>query len=255
MLLREGLYNTCCLTQIHQLRGHAEKSQNEIFVTGATDGVLAIWKPTTHKSRLTPALHAKVHQNAIKSLQVVSLVRASDCPRTYIIVTGGDDNAVAITRLDIVDDQGMNEEQDEADRASCDTQTSIQTATLLIPRAHAAAVTAVAVIPMRAPPPHLSSNHNSRESGSPRMHAKIISASNDQRLKCWELCIDLQQPEVQGFHVKKIQNQYSSIADAAALDVLMAESDHMGDVAVADQAVQRSVVVCGVGMQIWKVSI
>lgn len=208
------------------------------LVTGATDGVLAIWERKFQDISLVPAKRIKVHQNAVKSIQILKLATTSKNDSTYIILTGGDDNGLAITRLDI----------------SAARNASLQTSTLLIPRAHAAALTTLVAFECDSDSVRRTVGEPNEKDLSSVTFAKIITTGNDQRLKCWQVEIDAQKPGVEGVHVRRTHNEYSPIADAASMDILI---DHgVAEEASADahKATRRQVVVCGVGMQVWEMS-
>lgn len=106
-----GKYKICCLLNTKLvLRG------GQIYViTGATDGHLAIWNVTseiqypasnnhlTYKENVDkkplpePSSVIAVHQNGIKSLEIIE---KDDC---VLAITGGDDNALGLTKFSFSD--------------------------------------------------------------------------------------------------------------------------------------------------------
>ena len=111
-LLSAGTYTTYCLTQaIHLRLGDTLAG----LCTASTDGHLAFWPLPTPFSRLdaqhsstihplhctsrTPA----IHHNSIKALQHVALT-----PSDTLIITAGDDSAIAFTRVRIPDPSGSS---------------------------------------------------------------------------------------------------------------------------------------------------
>jgi len=186
------------------------------LVTGSTDGHLAFWN-LNEKLRLDHV--QRVHQNSIKCLAIVSL----DQDETdYLVFTGGDDNGLAVTRVDLHD--------------------KIRTSTLLLPRAHAAAVTAMTVLPRLVD----SKSETTEKSVSTKAPAvpkifTVLTTSNDQRVKTWNFTIDETSDGVTGIEVTRISNNYTPVADASCVGLIPypAEQGRVG------------VVICGVGMDIW----
>ncbi|KAK5113626.1 hypothetical protein LTR62_003253 [Meristemomyces frigidus] len=173
-------YLTACLSQAVSLRpsGHH-------FLTASTDGHLALWDHLSADRPLVWNRRQKVHQNAILSLL------ACDLPdQSRLVFTGGDDNAIGITRL----------------------TTFGQTHTLLLPRAHAAAVTGLAFM----------------ESDSGRGRWTIASASIDQRVKVWDVEIDGDCQGVEGVEVKLRGNVHTAVADVSGLEMLRLDDGGLG---------------------------
>jgi len=151
-----------------------------------------------------------VHQSAVKCMTVV---RVSE--DTTLIVTGGDDNALAFTR---VRPGGTL----PAEGPQCST--------LLIPKAHASAITAITFV-----------GFTSIRRGASH-HLRFATSSNDQRLKLWSTCIDLSKQGVAGLEIRRDSNVYTPVADVSSMDVL------------TDKSNKKKIVVCGVGMDIWSVN-
>ncbi|TKA32554.1 hypothetical protein B0A50_01662 [Salinomyces thailandicus] len=184
-------YLTACLTEVFHTSGHV--------ITTATDGHLALWDTEASASSLTWRTRHRTHQNAILGVAFRELH-----DRSSLVFTAGDDNAIGITRI----------EQCGAVRA------------LLIPRAHTAAVTAVAVVP----------------SDTDRNTLLLLSASIDQRVKLWTVSIDVTEPGVDGVHVKLQRNVATSVADVSSLALCRLAGDE-----------GVGCVVCRVGMEIWRI--
>lgn len=243
-LLARSAYTGACLTQIRHL-GETH------VLTAATDGYLAIYAITgkvadvdSNNSAAVPAdtmpLVTKLHQNTIKSLdvrQVASSVAAGSSE--FIIVTGGDDNALGFTHVSL---------SSSSPAASPNVPTTVAIRSKSIVRsAHAAAITGVALA-------HL--DEESEENGG----ALVVTCSNDQRVRIWRLG---------GWHRRQprarlLDERYSSVADAGGLEVF-------GDVAAdADggdgedeegsgdgrrKRKSKKVIVVGVGVEIWELDI
>lgn len=191
-LVAIGDYLTACVTQALCLNTGGYR-----LVTAATDGHLLVWGNSDEVGTLTWTKRHKVHQNAILGVASCKLSDGS-----HLFVTGGDDNAIGVTR----------------------SAKSGELRTLLLPHAHAAAVTGVAVV----------------SSSSGRL--LVASASIDQRLKLWQVDIDIGRTGVDGVNVKRLQDVFTAVADASSLELC-----RLGDGSIG-------LLVCGVGMDMWKVT-
>ncbi|QDS68643.1 hypothetical protein FKW77_001744 [Venturia effusa] len=191
-----------------------EITMKTVVVTTATDGHFAFWSESSNDNNdnskeLTCAATRALHQSAVKSLASYSL--NTD---TTLIVTGGDDNGLGVSLVFVA----------ESNEVQCER--------LLIPRAHAAAVTATDIITCRP-----------SEADPSCFQVLIATASNDQRIKIWGVDIDLRKKGVDGLDVKMLANGYTSIADVSS----MALYPHAKEQSAA------KILVCGVGMEIWTV--
>jgi WD40 repeat protein len=182
-LEKSGNYLTACLTDVRYLSAKQdEPSDNYRLVTTATDGHIAMW----HCSEIDMLawLHRRrVHQNAI--LNATDDILSDGSP---LLVTAGDDNGVGLSRIDAKN--GVS--------------------TLLIPRAHAAAVTALAMYKYDDDCFY------------------VLSASIDQRVKLWDICIDTTVAGVASLQVRKVQNVFTSVADVSSMALLRLEDDSTG---------------------------
>ena len=192
-----------------------------------------------------PQHSVKIHQNAVICAQFVDCSHASqdDQSRDYLLITGGDDNALAFTRF-------------SARSQSSSPRSPVHTSTLLLPRSHAAAVRAIAV-------------KSHRVVGS-LLEMEIVTASNDQRLKTWHIRFDRSKNAVEGLSVVKGGNVYTAVADIAGIDVIDGQRRETGDEEQSGMAGNAEetwdkakgegdgeaekkrvrVVVCGVGMDV-----
>lgn len=118
-----------------------------------------------------------------------------------LLVTGGDDNAIAFTVC-----------------AWSAAQDIPQVNTVIVPRAHTAAVTGVEIL--------ASSTSNV---------LTVATTSIDQRVKIWEVCYDLSLPGVDGLAVRRKGNHFTAVADVSGNAALGASS----------------IIVCGVGLDVW----
>ena len=225
MLLCHGVYGTHCLTQVVYLR-----FENDLCLcTASTDGYLALWPlpfkwlergngarhqdlvkddrsiPLPESKSIGYGKRIRVHQSSIKSLVTIPLLEQS-----IMVLTGGDDGAIGFTLL------------------SSSFETS-EHHTLLVPKAHASAVTAVAYLgPLTNDPRSNATRH------------RVASVGNDQRLKMWRVSFDAGSDSIEGVEVKKEGNVYTAVADASSLEV---EIDDKG---------KGRVVVAGIGVEWWK---
>lgn len=191
-LLATGSYLTSCLTQC-LLPANSETS----LITGSTDGHLGTWKFALERECVEWVSRHQVHQSAILSLVSHDLV-----DDTGLIITGGDDNGLGITRMQ---------------------ETGGETRTLLVPRAHAAAVTALAIV------------------GREENRLRIVSASIDQRIKLWQIDIDFEKQGVDGIDIKLLQSRHTAVADVSSIESIRLSTGEGG------------ILVCGVGMDFWKI--
>lgn len=206
-LIATGRYTSSCLMQIR----HLQVSRQELsLLTAATDGSLVLWntsipahsEDSTQNLKLTKTSTHKIHQSAIKCLDFT----IRDTEKSIIVVTGGDDNAIGVTTY------------------SSDNL-RMQPRSILLCSAHAAAVTGLCILPTYP------------QAGVEKL--RIVSSSNDQRVKEWEY-------DVTHTELRKVGDTFTSVAD-------------VGDVAVlrdrdALTAGGPKVLVVGNGMEVFTVS-
>ncbi|KAF7186877.1 Regulator of Ty1 transposition protein 10 [Pseudocercospora fuligena] len=182
-LLASGDYLTSCLTQCLYTNASPQ------ILTASTDGHLATFS-IRHLSRTS---RHKVHKNAI-----LSMIHHSLSTNHGLIITGGDDNALAFTSM--------------TDFTS-----------LVVPQAHAAAITALAIVRNEL----LNSFW-------------LVTGSIDQHVKLWE--IDLGEEDgIDGIKIKLLQNSFTAVADVSCMEAVTLEDG------------QIAVVLCGVGMDVWRI--
>ncbi|KAL8883301.1 MAG: hypothetical protein Q9192_007269 [Flavoplaca navasiana] len=207
LLLGSSTYTTHCLTAASYLG----PDTSNILCTASSDGHIAFWPiadSLRHVSAKRPHVSstAAVHQNSIKSLFTIPLDPAGlDC----LVITGGDDGALGITRCML-------------SKAS----TRPVTSTLLIPKAHAAAVNAVKYL-LGTPPNKSSQTH------------VFVSSGNDQRIKTWIVQVathDTPSNPTDGLSVRLHSDQHTSVADVSSLSAV-------------NTAKGVGVVVAGIGME------
>ncbi|KAF1827915.1 WD40 repeat-like protein [Dissoconium aciculare CBS 342.82] len=255
-LVAEGSYLTSCLTQCLHF------GARNTLLTASTDGHIALWTkhlrssnetklPTSHgqisPSSLEWTVRHPVHQSAILAAAHYTL-RTS--PPVNLLLTGGDDNAIGITRLPSLS---------AADQSTTTISTREAPITLLLTRAHAAAVTAVAFLGSR---PSTPTSPSPPHEGN-LAHVRFASTGLDQRVKLWEILID---PEIPGIDcvrsVRRILSpnhkeetgggSFTPVADISGVCVFQIDDARGG----ADGAGGLGGAICisGVGMDIWKIA-
>jgi len=236
-LQAEGDYLTACLTGVLSLPSSPASTatgtkDTTSLITTATDGYIALWEETgtvdgqtasssspSSSSLSWPRRH-KVHQNAILASTTQTLRDNST-----LLVTASDDNSIALSRLSTDPDAEM-----------CST--------LSIPRAHAAAVTALATYARLK-----------TDSADEHDTFYLLSASIDQRVKLWEVAVAVDVEAgwgsggAEGLRVRKVQNVYTSVADVSCMSLLRLDGERDDD----DNEGSAGVLVCGVGMDVWRI--
>ncbi|KAH7058708.1 WD domain-containing protein [Macrophomina phaseolina] len=220
-LLYAATYLTSCLTQ-------ATRLNTSLLLTAGTDGHIAFWPlPNPSAFQSTPMdaetlvspdplplaflTRKRIHQSTIKSFASHRLSST-----LTVLLTAGDDNAIAFTLLQ------------SGESVDCS-----HTSTLFIPRAHAATVTGVVLLASQPVEKH----------SSTRLLA--VTSGSDQRVKLWEVVINVEKASVDGLNVKRLADQGTAVADVS--DVVALAADAGDD--------RRTVVVVGVGMEAWTVDI
>ncbi|KAK7544392.1 WD40-repeat-containing domain protein [Phyllosticta citribraziliensis] len=213
-LIHVGTYATSCLTQvIHVDYRH--------FLTAGTDGHITFWPniqttSSSHKkaavdnlrTELSFATRKMVHQSTVKALSHQRITADA-----ALLLTGGDDNAVALSLIKT--------------RHNHETKTSsTSVSTLIMPTAHAATVTASALL-------RCSEDEN---------RFLAVTSGNDQRVKVWEITVDLEKEGVEGVDVSCVADEPTAVADVSDMAVLGCKEE--------DER-RRTVVLVGVGMDAW----
>ncbi|KAK6860085.1 WD repeat-containing protein [Apiospora arundinis] len=185
-LLAKGSYTGACLFQLRHL---SSKDSTLEILTASTDGHVSIWKAPISLpleggdvAQYTALGISRVHQSTIKSLDIRQI---SDAGRvSYLLVTGGDDNALAFTHLH------QNEKSGQL----------VFGKKHIIRPAHGAAVTGVTIL----------------KSGLDANQATVVSVSNDQRVLKWRV-IDWMTARAT---VQLLESRHSAIADSGDLEAL-----------------------------------
>ncbi|CAF9935770.1 hypothetical protein IMSHALPRED_010342 [Imshaugia aleurites] len=221
-LLTQASYTTYCLTQAtHLYLGETLSG----LCTASTDGHLAFWPLEHPLSRhdddlptcppLRYSTRTAIHQSSVKALDSVPLSSSE-----RLVVTGGDDGAIAFTRV--------------ATRSP-----AFETASLLIPNAHASAVTGMVIFASTSDSSSQIKNKHESKNGV----FTLASVGNDQRLKIWNVDIEDTKTErkVEGIRISRIANVHTSIADASSLATYR------------DARGRQWLLVAGIGMERWRV--
>ena len=243
-LLTKGSYTTYCLTQSTHL--HLGKTLHGLC-TASTDGHLAFWPfpnppPLSQYNNGEPTMppiqwtkRAPIHQNSIKALDSVPL-----SPSETLIVTGGDDGAIGLTRVRIPEPS---------------SEGIFDTDTLLLPRAHASAVTGIALIinhnhsdinSLSHPQPNPQSKDTNQTPSPPTLTLTLTLAttSTNQTLNLYHLSINTALVGAEAITITPLaKNTYTSIADASSLTCYR---DGDGG--------KCRVLVAGIGIETWSIA-
>lgn len=255
-LLRSGTYGTNCLTQVQTL--------NNILCTASSDGHLALWQtPTTNQEStgFTSSHRQPIHQSSIASMLAIPLpTNQSDIttnnksstevtavsklppnsppPTNTIIITGGDDQSLALTLLI----QPTASPPPQAHPPAPAAATTSISPLLIIPNAHASAITALA---------YLGHIDNRNE-----MDFRFASVGNDQRLKTWVITVVRSSADDGGglgasnVKVEKVGDVYTGVADASSLDAYREEDAGTGGERGEENGEKWKLVVAGIGMEV-----
>ena len=198
-------YGSFCLTQVH-FRPSSTDPCKTILAAG-TNGHLH-----SHYSETMTSSHPphRVHQSSVLAMDCI------DFGSCTLIATGGDDNALAVTLL-------------ETDN------TFTKFRTIRIPKAHAAALTALKIV-----------RHEQRLWG----HAAVIlTVGNDQRLKAWGLKLRTSSSvSDHQLQVIRLQEAWTCVADVSDVALL-------GSVRENIAAIEIDVVIVGVGMEALRIKV
>ncbi|KAI4250111.1 MAG: hypothetical protein L6R40_000283 [Gallowayella cf. fulva] len=190
-LFQCGNYTTHCLTASSYLY----PDSHQILCTTSSDGQVVFWPvndpleppPVDTAAEIEFYYGVPVHQNSIKSMLIISLHPQH---LDSLIVTGGDDGALGLTRL-------VSTHED------CPI-----TRTLLVPNAHAAAINAVE---------YLQETPRDGMTSPWQQEHLFVSSGNDQRLRTWAVRIT----NWERVDIRLLRDQYTSVADVSALGRVM----------------------------------
>ncbi|KAL8636130.1 MAG: hypothetical protein Q9228_006440 [Teloschistes exilis] len=188
-LVQCGTYNTVnCLTQVSYLGAYL----GLVACTASSDGHLAFWpisKPSIATDKSLRHTHrVPLHQNYIKSMAAISIENHTK----FLIVSGGDDGALGITRVTF----GPLTREPEYMK-------------MLITKAHAAAINAVA---------YVGKGRSSESQEEEHVHRHIfLSSGSDQRVKTWVVTVHCSPYSLPDMDVEVLGDRHTSVADVASL--------------------------------------
>lgn len=232
-----GKYTGASLTHI----SHLYVQGTLVLLSGATDGHLSFWSsklqipklyqraqndPIQDEEQWTVVLQKRIHQSSIKSCETI-LLNESQCISTYLACTGGDDNALGICLVKLSKPKFVGEEDDRV---------SGRSEPLVIPNAHAGAITAIRLL-----------ERKEVVTQPDQIRYKIVLATvgADQYLRLWNIEVGLEGgPSL--WSVTIVAEKYTSVSDPGAMDLRFNETDIDG---VLVQRVEG--LVCGIGMELW----
>lgn len=196
-----------------------------VRIAGHADKIA--WQHRTDQPRSDPPAkiawqqRIHVHQSSVKCLSVISV----NSHLAYLI-TGGDDNAVALSRFVVKDDK------------------SVLCNTWIIPRAHAGSVTAVARLPFSRAccVPGPDTDVGSECPNGAQLHRyRFATIGADQKLSIWHLTISPDHKDDLLPCLREHANFETSVADVSGMDVMEYLPGGPG------------LVLCGVGHERWRV--
>lgn len=229
-LLQTTTYSTNCVTQILNLHlGTPETTTLDYLCTASSDGHIAIWplssslllshqpepQNSVPESNTIEFSHRhRIHQSSIKCMTAIQIPsNASE----YLLFTGGDDGALGITRLTFPPlTDNVNPVTDEIEQP-VSAQAIPTCSTLLIPKAHAAAINAVAFLHTtnQSQSPTYT-QHSATESRSDTQYI-FATSGNDQKVKLWGVSCKVDIPGTEGLTVEMKGEKCTSVADVSAL--------------------------------------
>jgi hypothetical protein len=192
-----------------QLR-HLKISHELVFLTAGTEGYLTVWRAelSCQTSKLVMLSNHRLHQSSIKALDI--LVKDNH----IVVATGGDDNALGVT---------VYQADDLARKPRG----------IMVRSAHSAAITGLSLL----------SKYLSQDGEE----MKIVTSSNDQRVKEWALRTGVDNAlldRLNQMSIRKVGDAFTSVADVSDLATL---STKEGD--------PRKVLVMGNGMEVYDVAL
>ncbi|KAK8072376.1 WD40-repeat-containing domain protein [Apiospora saccharicola] len=195
-LLARGSYTGACFSQLRHLSFNDSVLE---ILTAATDGHVGIWKAPISLAldgddlaQYTALTISRIHQSTIKSLDIRQ-TSDTGCP-SYLLATGGDDNAIAFSHL-----------QQDAESGQL-----VFGKKHIVRPAHGAAITGVAIL----------------KSSFDQNQATVVSISNDQRVLKWRV-VDWATGNAK---FQLLESHHSAIADAGDLEQLSDDKVIVGGV-------------------------
>ncbi len=224
-LLAQGRYTGACPTQIRHLQLQRGDGRALEVLAAFADGTVSIWRASSRPGGESAfgdyemAHVIRPHQSAVKCLDMAVLSSpgspaAATPSAAMLLVTGGDDNAMAINAL-------ARPAPGPGGYAFCGNGR-------VISKAHAAATTAIRVV-------HVDEEKTEAPAATGLL---VVTVSNDQRVKVWR--IRMHGGRTTAAAVQLLDDRYSSVADP-------------GDIAVLSAFPAGRFMVVGVGMESWTI--
>ncbi|KAK2794180.1 hypothetical protein FQN52_009262 [Onygenales sp. PD_12] len=240
-VIAKGQYTTNCPTQIN----FCESSSGLSLITASTDGHIATWDisealdgifaitddglklhgaiPTEPRIITWQNKHC-IHQSSVKAMEMTLLSQDEQ-----LIVSGGDDNAISISRLKI--GSGLDSSPDVNSFS-----------TVSLPEAHASAITAVSIVDECT---------WGLETKGTVSSFLIASSGNDQRLKLWSVDVDSTRPGEDGIGISQLQDAYTAVADISSIGTFTRPADVKNG---ENGRFQNRIVLGGVGVDLWSLN-
>ena len=231
-LLHSETYRTNCLTHCSFFTIRSKT----YLATASTDGHVAFWdipsallnKPVASEgpSKIQYVRSHRLHQSSIKAFHVTQVGEDE-----VLLVSGGDDNAIAFTRV----------QHDPKPFNQGDEACALQCSALIVPRAHAAAINAVVDVSPRKSQ-GCSNDPQSKAgivgTGEEPLRFCFATTGNDQVVKSWGVALKASESGTEGLDVRKGSACPSEVADASCMDALKDEGRDSFSVFVAGMGVE-----------------
>ncbi|OOF96096.1 hypothetical protein ASPCADRAFT_515441 [Aspergillus carbonarius ITEM 5010] len=226
-LLANGTYMSNCLTQARFML----KGSSLSLVTSSTDGYFTLWDLT---SVLEPFYTMSSPLRLKQAIEGGSITPSNiTCENRYQIHW----NSIKCLELADLSETLSLIVAGGDDNAMTVTllDTSVESGdaarTIAVPDAHAACIAATKI---------LTQSQNPSE-GTARF--AVASSGNDHQVKIWRIDIDARKNGPDRIQISKAAERYSSVADISSLDI------------IHDAGGGSKLVVCGAGMEMWRVQL
>ncbi|KAI5304221.1 hypothetical protein KEM56_006726, partial [Ascosphaera pollenicola] len=209
-LVAQGRYKTNCLTHVR----FAQVLSQVYLITASTDGHIALWSiesvlapfatfddnnhlrkcqsaDTAQESIITWQYRHRVHQSSIKALDMISPQTTSTTTSPFVLVTGGDDNSLAVTSIALT---------------PSDSENRFATSYISKGRSdHAAAINDVSIL-------------FPADYASEKIGFQFASSGNDQQLKVFDVSLKMSDSDAtQQMDATCLRNVYTPVADVASV--------------------------------------
>ncbi len=235
----EILYGTSCLTQV-RLHPIPSNSSMMILVAGTNGHIYGHPLETTAFNRLAHG----IHQSSVLAMDCIALDPCS------IVATGGDDNAFAFTILPSSENlfeapTTKDQEMGKIHVASSpntalleSNQASSRTRTVIMPKAHAAALTALKIV--------------GQQEHSWGYAFIVITVGNDQRVKAWGVKLNTADgspsEHLEDLQIMRLHEAWTCVADVSNIDLL-------GPIRRSGSLIDFEVVIVGVGIEVLRITL